>query len=160
MSHCRKREASVALEHEETPLQIRPTWRGPTKEPPAEEAMEVEDYDPPWTARERVALDNTEKYVEKGESIQVDVGELEHFLLGPEDADISITSFAENARDEGGYGRFVLLDTLRGKGAGRGVDVEAGRDVRRREAVSATEGGLHGPYSEWSTRPDPSQETS
>ena len=67
------------------------------------------------------------------------------FLLGPEDADISITSFAESAGDEGGYSQFVLLDTPRGKGAGRGVEVadaarfaEAAREVSRREQASAT----------------------
>ena len=43
------------------------------------------------------------------------IRELEFFLLGPGDEDISITSFADNARDEGGYSRFVLLDTRRGK---------------------------------------------
>ena len=57
----------------------------------------MEDYDPPWTAPEKVALDN----LTKSESIKVDVSELEHFLLEPEDSDISITSFAENVRDEG-----------------------------------------------------------
>ena len=72
----------------------------------------------PWTARERVDLDKMEKYVETTESIQVEVSELEHFLLGPEDADVSIRSLAENARDEGGYSKFVLLSIPRGKGGG------------------------------------------
>ena len=120
---------------EGTPLQIRPIWRDPLEEPSAEaEAVEVEDYDPPWTAPERVALDNTAKSA----SIKVDVSELEHFLLEQEDSDISITSFAENGRDEGGFCKFVFLDTPRGKGAGRGVEVEAAMEVRRREAASAT----------------------
>ena len=63
-------------------------------------------------------------------------------MLGPEDADISITSFADNARDEGGNGKFVL-DTRRGKGAGRGVEVadaarcaEAARKGRIREEAT------------------------
>ena len=66
-----------------------------------------------------------------------EVSELEHLLLGPEDADISITSFAENA--------FLVLDTPRGKGASRGEAVadaahfdEAARGVRRLEASVAT----------------------
>ena len=107
--------------------------------------MELEDFNPPWTARERVVLEKMEKYFEKSESIKVEVSELEHFLLVPEDTDVSITSFAENARDEEGCSKFVLRGTPRGKGAGRGVDVadaarfaEAAREVRRREAASAT----------------------
>ena len=105
--------------------------------------MELEDFSPPWTARERVVLDKMEKHLEKGESIEV--SELEHFLLGPEETDVSITSFAENARDEGGCSTFVLLDTPRGRGAGRGVEVadaagfaKAAREVTRGEAASAT----------------------
>ena len=124
---------------EGTPVQSRPTWPGPPKKPPAEEeAMEVEDYNLPWTARERVVLDKKERYLKKSESIKVAVSELEHFLLGPQDADISITSF-----DEGGDGKFVLLDTPRGKRAGRGVETadaarfaEAAREVRRCEAAN------------------------
>ena len=53
--------------------------------------------------------------------------------------------FAENARDEGGYSKFVLLDTPRGKGTGRGVEVadaarfaDAPSEVRRPEEASAT----------------------
>ena len=104
---------------------------------------------------------NMEKYLETSESIQVEISELEHFLLGPEDAVISITSFAENARDC----KFVLLDAPRGKGAGRGVEVAdaahfaaAAGDVRRREEASATRGRATRPV-QWSTRPDPSLET-
>ena len=40
--------------------------------------------------------------------------ELEYYLLDPGE-NISGTSFAENSLDEGGYRRFVLLDTHRGK---------------------------------------------
>ena len=73
-------------------------------------------------------------------------------------------SFSENARDEGGCSKFVLLETPRGK-AGQGAGVadaspiaEAGREVRRREAASATRrSATRSP--QWSTRPDPSQET-
>ena len=46
-----------------------------------------------------MVLDTLEKYIERSESTQVDVRELEHFLLGPQDAGISVISFAENARD-------------------------------------------------------------
>ena len=62
-----------------------------------------------------VVLDTMEKYIERSESTQVDVSELEHFVDGPEDAGISVMSFAENAMDEGGYSRFVLSDTPRGR---------------------------------------------
>ena len=73
----------------------------PLKEPPADEvAMEVEEYSPPWTARERVVLDNKEKYFETDESIHAEASELEHYLLGPEDVDFSIRSPAENAMEE------------------------------------------------------------
>ena len=98
ISLSRKREASVVLESE------------------TEKAMDADGVNSPWTAREGVLIAKVEQYLEKSESIQVEISELEHFLLGPEDADISITSFAENARDEGGQSKFVLLDTPRGKG--------------------------------------------
>ena len=41
-----------------------------------------------------------ERYLEKTEQTQVEVSEMEHLLLGPGHEDVSITSFAENARDE------------------------------------------------------------
>ena len=63
----------------------RPTKRNPPFEEEEEEAM--------------VVLDTMEKYNGRSESTQVDVSELEHFLLGPEDAGISVMSFAENSRD-------------------------------------------------------------
>ena len=50
----------------------------------------------------------------------MEVIELEHYLHGPEDADIRIKSFAEGARDECGGEQFVLLDT---EGGGRGAQV-------------------------------------
>ena len=52
----------------------------------------------------------------------MEINELEHFLFC-EDAHISIRSLAEDARDEGGESRFVLFDTPRGKGGGRGAEV-------------------------------------
>ena len=45
----------------------------------------------------------------------MDISELEHFLLGPEDADISITTVSENTRDEGAYSKFVLFGRLEAK---------------------------------------------
>ena len=39
---------------------------------------------------------------EGSEAFQVEISELEHFLLGPGDDAISILSFAENACGEGG----------------------------------------------------------
>ena len=59
--------------------------------------MEVEDDNPPWTVRERVVLDKMERCLEKTKSIKVEVSELEHFLLGQEDADITMMCW-----DEGG----------------------------------------------------------
>ena len=107
--------------------------------------MQVVEYNPPWTARERVSEGEMERYLEKkSDSIKVEVIELEHFLLGPENAEFGTTFFfAENARD-GGYSKFDLLDTPRGKGTGRGVEVadaaryaEAASEVRRLEEASA-----------------------
>ena len=72
---------------------------------------EVEHTNPPWTARERTNFTNMVRYLEHGEQIRVEIIELEHLLLGTEDAGISIRSLAENARDERGYSRFALLDT-------------------------------------------------
>ena len=96
-----------------------------------------------------------EKYFEKSESIKVEVSELEHFLLVPEDTDVSITS----PKTPGGRSKFVLRDTPRGKGAGRGVEVadaarfaEAAREVRRREAASATRRRATRP-AQWKMRP-------
>ena len=74
----------------------------------------LEDYSSLWTARERAVLHHMEKNLETSESIQVEVSELDHFQLGPEDADTSIRSLAENARDGAGYSKFVLLNILRG----------------------------------------------
>ena len=54
---------------------------------------------------------------------QLGISELEHFWRGPQDAEISIISLPENARDKGGDDSFVLLDTPRGKAGGRGADV-------------------------------------
>ena len=54
-----------------------------------------------------------ERYLEQSDSVKVEVIELEHFLLGPENAEFGIIFFAENARDEGNYSKFVLLDTSR-----------------------------------------------
>ena len=42
------------------------------------------------------------------------IDELEDSLHSPEGEKISNVSFAENARDEGGYSSFVVLDTRRG----------------------------------------------
>ena len=42
------------------------------------------------------------------------IEDLEYHVLDPGE-DISVTSLAEYARDEGGYSRFVLLDARRGK---------------------------------------------
>ena len=54
------------------------TWTGSPKELPAEEdAMEVVDYNPPWTARERVSEGEMERYLEKSDSIKVEVIELD-----------------------------------------------------------------------------------
>ena len=54
-------------------------------------------------------------------------------------------SFAEKARDEGGFMVSSCCSTPRGKGTGRGVEVadaacfaKAAREVRRLEAASAT----------------------
>ena len=82
--------------------------------------------------------------MKESDTIKVEVIELEHFLLGPENA-FSFAKKKKNARDEGGYCKFVLLGTPRGKGTGRGVEVadaarfaKAAREVRRVVAASAT----------------------
>ena len=79
----RKRKASAVLESE------------------TETTMEV-DVNPLWTARKRVITDKMEHCLGKSERIQLEVTELKHYLLGPEDADICIKTFAESARDERG----------------------------------------------------------
>ena len=48
-------------------------------------------------------------------------------------------SFAENARDEGGYCKFLLLDTPRGKRTGRDVEVaDAARFCRSSKGFAET----------------------
>ena len=101
-SLSRSPEASAVLESETKPV------------------MEVEYTNPPWTARERLLIDKMEQYLEESGSIQVEVTELEHDLLGPEDADICIKSYAEGARDESGARKLVLLDAEEG---GLGAEV-------------------------------------
>ena len=59
--------------------------------------MEVPCASPPWTGPERVVIAKMEILGEMCE-IQKEGSELEHFLHGPEDANISIMSFAEIAR--------------------------------------------------------------
>ena len=56
-------------------------------------------------------VDKIEQSLEESESIQVEITELEHYLLGPEDVDICIKSFAESAREERGGRKVALLDT-------------------------------------------------
>ena len=106
---------------EGTPLQNRP---------PAEElAMEIEDSSPSLDCTRksgsrqngRKSRQNGRKYLETRENIQVEVSELEHDLPGPEDADMTIRSLAENARDEEGYSECVLLNIPRGNGGARGL---------------------------------------
>ena len=95
-------------------LQIRPTWPGPKKAPPAKvEEMEVKDANPPWTARERTVVAQMERHVEKSERIQVGISGLEHFLLELDD-ETRVCSLAEYARDEGGHSRFAVIETSRG----------------------------------------------
>ena len=60
-------------------------------------------------------------------------------MLGQGDEDISTTSLAENARDEGGYSSFMFLDTPRGKGGGR--DPEVADAARFAEAVTTWKRG-------------------
>ena len=93
-------------------------------------------------ARERVLIAKMEQNLEKGESIQVATIELEHFLLGPEDADISNRSFAEKTR-EGGAGQCCSthleakeqVEAL--KWQMQRVFAEAAEEGRRREEGSA-----------------------
>ena len=51
-----------------------------------------------------------EGYLQKSEKLQVVISELDTFLIGL----VGIVSLAENARDGGGYSRFVVLDARRG----------------------------------------------
>ena len=98
-----------------TPLQQIATWFGPPTDPPGEvEEMEVEDANPPRNTRERTLIIKMESYLQKSEELQVGISELEYFLLGPGDEDISVASLKENARDEAGS-KVVLLDTRRAK---------------------------------------------
>ena len=101
---------------EGTPLQQTATWPSPPTDLPGEqEETEVEDANNPRNARERALIEKMESYLLESEELQVGIRELEFFFLGPGDEDISTTSVADNARDEGGYSRFVLFDTRRGQ---------------------------------------------
>ena len=66
-----------------------------------ETTTEVIDANLRWTARERLFVDKMEQDLEKSESIQVEVTDLQHYFLGPEDAGICVEAFAESVRDEG-----------------------------------------------------------
>ena len=68
-----------------------------------------EDANPPWNARERTLTKNMEGYLQISEKLQVGISELEYFLIGL----VGVVSLAENARDGGGFSRFVVLDTRR-----------------------------------------------
>ena len=43
--------------------------------------MEVEDYNLPWTARERVVLDTIKKHLGKAEGIKVEVSEFRRYQI-------------------------------------------------------------------------------
>ena len=77
-----------------------------------------------------------EKYNERRESIQVDVRELEHFLLGPENAGISVMSLThleaeeEEAEDWKGLTQHALLErqvTSRGTSKDLKEEVSSGK---------------------------------
>ena len=53
-------------------------------------------------------------YLRKSVKIQVGISELEYLLRSPGKEAISMTAFAESARDEFGYGSFAVIDTSRG----------------------------------------------
>ena len=98
-----------------TPLQQTVTWPGPPTDPPAEmEEMEVEDTNPPRNARERTLIVKWRVTCQKVKNSRWDSANWD-ISCSVLDEDHSATSLAENARDEGGYSRFVLLDTRRGK---------------------------------------------
>ena len=61
--------------------------------------------------------------LEKSQQIQVDISKVDHFLFSTEDADISIRSHAETARDDRGHSRFAVLDAPQGERWGRGAEV-------------------------------------
>ena len=106
--------------------------------------MDLEDYNPSGTARERVSEGKMERYLEQSDTIKVEVIELEHFLLGPECADVSI-NLPQKTRGMKEAMVSSCCSTPRGKGTRRGVEVadaarfaKAAREVRRPEAASAT----------------------
>ena len=53
-----------------------------------------------WTARDRKVIDNMKHYLDRCESLEVDIEELEYYLLGPDEPRVDIRFFALNARGE------------------------------------------------------------
>ena len=69
---------------EGTPLKSEQRGQAHKEHPAGEEAMDEEDYHLPWR-----------DILKQGDSIKVEVSDLEHLLLGTEDAGSSITSLKE-----------------------------------------------------------------
>ena len=75
--------------------------------------MEVQDPNPPWSAREWEIIKKAETYSEQSERIWVAVKEIADSLLIPEEK-MCIATLADLARDEGGYSKFLVDEKLGG----------------------------------------------
>ena len=123
--------------------------------------MDVEDANHPWTPRERTLIKKMEGYLKQSEKLQVGIHELEYHLMSPEDGKVDITSIAETARYEGGYSRFMVIDSRRGtevsdaarfveqarKSKSRSKDLEE-EATKRQDAIMQMEKEGSGPWTE------------
>ena len=53
-----------------------------------------------WTARDRTVIAKMEHYLDRCESLEVNIEELEYYLLDPDELDVDIRHIALNARGE------------------------------------------------------------
>ena len=78
--------------------------------------MEVEDQEFAhegeyrWTARHRVVTSRMEQYLDRSESMKVEIEELE-LLLGPEDSEIDLRYILTNARKNKGRRIFAIFSS-------------------------------------------------
>ena len=51
-----------------------------------------------WTARDRTFIARMQQYLNESDGMKVEIGELEHCLLGPEESEVAIRHIVMNAK--------------------------------------------------------------
>ena len=54
----------------------------------------------PWSAQDRAVIEKMNQYLDRSASLKVGIGELEYYLLGPNESDVDIRYLAVHTRGE------------------------------------------------------------